>query len=318
MSAGSGFRPVDGGDAFPVSQETVVLLGLGLIGGSLALALRQTGRSRVIGIDRDSGTTAAALEAGAIHRAGTAEDVSAASLLILAVPPRAAIAFLEENAARLTAGTVVTDVCGVKAAVVTACSPLCRQAGAVFVGGHPMAGKEISGFGAADGDLFRGASYLLTPQVDTPAAAVERVERLAKEIGCARVTVTTPEHHDRQIAFTSQLPHVLAGAYVKSPRCPDHKGYSAGSYRDVSRVAPVDENLWSELFLLNREPLCEEIDQLILHLCQCRDAVAAGDEKRLRDVLREGRKIKQRVDAPAQGNGEKTDEPNDGAHGETL
>lgn len=296
MNGKSGFAPLE-------EKESIVILGLGLIGGSLALALQKTGRYRIIGLDRDAGVLEAARRAQAIDQAGTAEDLSSASLVLLAAPPKGVIAFLKENARRLSPGTVVSDVCGVKAAVVAACSPLCREAGAVFVGGHPMAGREISGFSAADGSLFCGASYLLTPEADTPLEAVERVRQLAEEIGCTRVTVTTPEHHDHQIAFTSQLPHVLAGAYVKSPRCPGHHGYSAGSYRDVSRVAPVDELLWSELFLFNRDALCGEIDQLIRHLRECRDAVAGGDEERLREVLRQGREIKQQVDQPVKQGG---------------
>lgn len=161
-----------------------------------------------------------------------------------------------------------------------------------------MAGKEHSGFSNADAGLFQGASYILTPEKDTPPAALSLLQELASALGCGRITVTTPDHHDRMIAFTSQLPHVLAGAYVKSPRCPEHNGYSAGSYRDVSRVATVDEKLWSQLFLLNADHLTEEIDTLIANLTACRDAVAAGDHSRLEDVLRRGREIKEGLLVP--------------------
>ena len=277
-------------------RTSVFILGLGLIGGSLALALTASGDTRVGGCDRDAETLRKALAAGALAGEGTEEALAQAELVILAVPPQAAAAFLREQATNLRPEAVVTDVCGVKTAVVEQCAPLCRRAGAVFVGGHPMAGKEVSGFDAAEAGLFQGASYIVTPLPDTPPAAVETVRRMAEDVGCTRVTVTTPEHHDALIAFTSQLPHVLAGAYVRSPVCPEHKGYSAGSYRDVSRVAPVDEGLWSELFLLNRDNLCREIDTLIGHLRECREAVASGDRDRLRRVLREGREIKQRVD----------------------
>ncbi|HIW73131.1 MAG TPA: prephenate dehydrogenase [Firmicutes bacterium] len=275
-------------------RQTIAIAGLGLIGGSLALALKANTACTVIGIDRRQEVQEAALAAGAVDRTGAAA-LPAAELLILALPPAAAAPFLREHAPSLKKGTLVTDVCGVKRAVVAACEPLCREHGLVFLGGHPMAGKETSGFESADAALFRGASYILTPAPDTPVWAEERMRELAAALGCARVTVSTPEEHDRMIAFTSQLPHVLAGAYVKSPCCPKHAGFSAGSYRDVSRVAAVDEKLWTQLFLLNADELCREIDTLIGHLHACRDAVASGDPARLEPVLREGRLRKESV-----------------------
>lgn len=277
---------------------TVAIAGLGLIGGSMAMALRRHSGCRVLGIDRDPGVLQAARERKAVHAAGGPELLREADLLVLALAPESAIAFLRENRALLPSGTVVTDVCGVKRAVVEVCSPLCRESGLHFIGGHPMAGKEHSGFSNADAGLFQGASYILTPEKDTPPAALSLLQELASALGCGRITVTTPDHHDRMIAFTSQLPHVLAGAYVKSPRCPEHNGYSAGSYRDVSRVATVDEKLWSQLFLLNADHLTEEIDTLIANLTACRDAVAAGDHSRLEDVLRRGREIKEGLLVP--------------------
>lgn len=277
-----------------MEQTHLVIAGLGLIGGSMALALRRRGDYRVSGIDIDPAVSAAALAKGAVTAAGGPDLLETADLLVLALPPDAAIAFLLANGARLPRGAVVTDVCGVKRAVVVACAPFCRAHGLHYVGGHPMAGREHSGFAQADAALFTGASYILTPLPGTPAPAIERVRRLATDLGCARLTVTTPEEHDRRIAFTSQLPHVLAGAYVKSPQCPLHHGFSAGSYRDVSRVATVDERLWSRLFLLNRDHLCAEIDTLIGNLAACRDALLAEDQSRLEAVLREGRVIKER------------------------
>lgn len=272
-------------------KETVGIIGLGLMGGSLAYALKKHTENTVVGIDCDDQVTASALAVGAIDKTGT-DFLPEADLLILALPPEGAISFLEKQASALRPGTVVTDVCGVKRVVMERCVPLCRKYGLHFVGGHPMAGKEKSGFKNADANLFRGASYILTPPDDTPEPVLERLNTMAQSIGCTRVTITTPEEHDRMIAFTSQLPHVLAGAYVKSPCCPNHKGFSAGSYRDVSRVAAVDERLWAQLFLLNADNICSEIDTLIDNLSACRNAVAAGDTKQLEAVLREGRERK--------------------------
>lgn len=276
-------------------KQTIAVAGLGLIGGSLARALKAYTSCTVIGVNRNTAVEAEALAAHAVDRTGIGA-MREAELLILALPPRAAAAFLREHASSLKPGTLVTDVCGVKRAVIAECEPICRENGLIFLGGHPMAGKETSGFSNADAGLFRGASYILTPTPETPPGAVETMRELAAAIGCARVTVTTPEEHDRMIAFTSQLPHVLAGAYVKSPCCPQHHGFSAGSYRDVSRVASVDETLWTQLFLLNADDLCAEIDTLIDNLRACRDAVAAGDAERLETVLREGRLRKQEAD----------------------
>lgn len=269
-------------------EHTIAIVGLGLIGGSLALALKMNTSNIVIGIDRDEAVLAAARKAGAADKTGT-DYLSEADMVILALSPEGEVRFLEEHVPLLREGTIITDVCGIKREVMKRCAPLCAAHSLYFVGGHPMAGKEKSGFANAEDTLFFGASYIFTPPQGTPPEVMESLRELAFSIGCKRVTVTTPEEHDRMIAFTSQLPHVLAGAYVKSPRCADHTGYSAGSFRDVSRVATVDEKLWTQLFLLNKDNLCGEIDTLIENLQACRDALAAGEASRVENVLREGR-----------------------------
>lgn len=276
-------------------NRTIGIVGLGLMGGSLAYALKEQPGNTVVGVDCDENVLAAALAAGAVDKTGTG-FLPEVGLLILALSPESVAAFLEKQASALRPGTVVTDVCGVKRRIMERCVPLCREHGLHFVGGHPMAGKEKSGFKNADANLFRGASYIFTPPDDTPEPVMNLLKETAYSVGCTRVTVTTPEEHDRMIAFTSQLPHVLAGAYVKSPCCPNHKGFSAGSYRDVSRVATVDEKLWAQLFLLNSDNICSEIDTLIKNLSACRDAVAAGDKELLEAVLREGRERKVKID----------------------
>ncbi len=272
-----------------MEKKTIAIVGLGLIGGSMALALRRRTPHHIIGICRNPAVAEAALSQGAIHEAGRAEDLSRADVLLLALPPEATVDYLRANAHRLTPGRVVSDVCGVKQGIVSACEALCAPYGACFVGGHPMAGKEHSGFGNADADLFVGASYILTPTDKTDPTALAVMQELATAMGCARLTITTPADHDQIIAFTSQLPHVLAGAYVTSPTCPRYRGYSAGSYRDVSRVATVDEHLWSRLFIWNKDALCGEIDGLIERLSRYREAIAAEDEDELKGILTEGR-----------------------------
>ena len=162
----------------------------------------------------------------------------------------------------------------------------------MFVGGHPMAGKERSGFEASEATLFRGASYLLVP-CGAPDWAKDTMKELAMDMGFGRVVETTPEHHDEMIAYTSQLPHALACAYVLSPRCPQHKGFSAGSYRDVSRVARINETLWTELFLDNREALSRELSTLIENLSSIQSALDREDGEALRALLRKGRQVKE-------------------------
>lgn len=280
-----------------MEKKTIALVGLGLMGGSMALALRQNPNPShsLLGLDADPDTLMAALKRSAIDQAGGSELLRLADIVILALAPETALAFLREHARAMRSGALVTDISGVKGMIVPQATALCEAAGLTFLGGHPMAGKEKSGFENADPDLFNGASYILTPTASTPQEAIDTMKALAAQLGCTRLTVTTPEHHDRMIAFTSQIPHVLAGAYVQSPCCPYHEGFSAGSYRDVSRVAAVDEHLWSELFCSNREALGDELDTLIAHLQAYREALAAGDRSALENLIRAGRERKDQV-----------------------
>jgi prephenate dehydrogenase len=186
----------------------------------------------------------------------------------------------------------VIDVCGVKRAI---CEPLWQIAekhGFLFVGGHPMAGVEHSGLEYATDTMFDRASMILTPPPGTDIQTLERLKKFFLGLGFRQVVFTTAEEHDQVIAYTSQLPHVVASAYVRSPLMLGHHGFSAGSFRDMSRVTGVDENLWTELFRQNREPLLAELDGLIERLAQYRDALRDGDEEGLRGLLREGRERK--------------------------
>ena len=274
--------------------KTVAVVGLGLIGGSLALAWSRAGLT-VWGVEIDPAVAEKALAAGAAERICVPEELAGAEVIVLALPPRACVRFLEQYADRLPAGAVVTDTCGVKQTVVAGCEPVCQRCGLRFVGAHPMAGKEHNGFANAQADLFAGASYILAPTADTDPAALDTVRDLALAAGCAGCTYTTPAEHDVRIAFTSQLPHVLAGAYVRSPVCASHVGFAAGSYRDVSRVAAVDEKLWSELFAENSAALQQELDGLIERLGQMRDALQTADRERIAALIREGRMAKEQM-----------------------
>lgn len=275
-------------------MNSIAIIGLGLIGSSVAKAVKNNSDCTVIGWNRDQTTAKAALEQGAIDFLWDKNSILAADLVLIATPPAATVDFLAENAAMIKKGAVVTDVCGIKARIVSECERICEENGLFFVGGHPMAGKEKGSFANSDASLFVGASYILTPTEKTAQAAINTMIELTKILKAGRVTVTTVEQHDKVIAFTSQLPHVLAGAYVKSPTCASRKGFSAGSFMDVSRVATADEKLWTELFSMNAENLCEEIDLLINNLAAYRDAIKKDDKQTLAALIKEGREIKER------------------------
>lgn len=272
----------------------IIIAGLGIIGGSIAKALKQNTPHQVLGMDVNQDSLLDACSCGAIDGKAGMEDIRTADMVYLCVYPETALEFAREYGPLLKEGCVLTDTCGVKAAVCAGMEELRGTGRYVFVPGHPMAGKERSGFAASDPSIFVGASYIIVPG-GAPEWAVELVEEQALLMGFGRIVRTDPERHDQMIAFTSQVPHALACAYVLSPRCRDHKGFSAGSYRDVSRVANINAELWSRLFLDNREALTRELDELIGNLSAIRDAVHAGDEEGLRGLLKRAGDIKREV-----------------------
>lgn len=269
----------------------IAIVGLGIIGGSYCKALKAHTKHTVIGINRTPSVTQKALEDGAIDMIGTPESLKDADITILCMYPQACLDFLRENGQYIRKGTIVTDAAGIKISICPQLKELSEQFGFIYVGSHPMAGKERNGYISSDENLFMGASFLITP-CGAEQAAVNKLSQLALEIGFGSIKVTTPEEHDRMIAYTSQLPHVLACAYVLSPSCPNHKGFSAGSYRDVSRVANINSKLWAELFLENREPLMAELEELNKNLSKLYEAIADKDKQGLTDLLEQGHQVK--------------------------
>ena len=270
----------------------IAIVGLGIIGGSYCKALKAHTTHTVIGINRTQSVAQKALQVGAIDIIGTPETLHEADIIVLCMYPQACVDFLRENGRYIRSDAVVTDAAGIKIALCPQLKELSEEFGFTYVGSHPMAGKEKNGFEASDENLFMGASFLITP-CGAPKAAVNKLAALALEIGFGTIKVTTPEEHDRMIAYTSQLPHVLACAYVLSPCCPKHKGFSAGSYRDVSRVANINAKLWSELFLENKEPLCEELLELNKNLGALYQAIKTEDRQALYELLEQGHQVKQ-------------------------
>ena len=269
-------------------KKNIAVAGLGLIGGSLARAFRTYTDCTVAGFDRDPEVVRAALRCGAISRAGSEKDIRKSDILHLCLYPRAAVQFTEKNLGAIPAECVVTDTCGVKESLCREMGKLARRGGFSFLGSHPMAGNEKSGFSAGRADLFKGADYIITP-CGAPERAVGILKTAALSIGFSRVILSTPEEHDQRIAFTSQLPHAVACAYVNCPAFSQRDGFSGGSCRDLSRVADINEILWTELFLENRGPLLHAMDALTESLAEIRKAVASGDSDALRAILARSR-----------------------------
>jgi prephenate dehydrogenase len=272
----------------------IAVIGLGIIGGSFCKAIKKYTDHTVMGINRTRAVAEKALSDGSIDVIGTKETLCEADIIILCMYPQACVDFIKQYGNHIRKGALVTDSSGIKRAICPELKKLSEQFGFVFVGSHPMAGKEKKGYEVSEADLYKGASFIITPCGAEPKYG-RMLAELALSIGFGMVKITTPEEHDRMIAFTSQLPHVLACAYVLSPCCPNHKGFSAGSYRDVSRVANINSKLWSELFLENREPLLTELNILTDNINEIKKAIANEDKQTLTDLLEQGHLVKQKL-----------------------
>ena len=275
-------------------MKKVAVIGLGIMGGSIAKALKKSNKYYVVGYNKPEEINDKALKDGAVDEIWDGTTPLDTDITLLAVNPSVTFELLETLPSLLKKGSILTDICGIKGEVVSLGEEACKRAGIRFVGGHPMAGRERSGYDYSTEDLFFNRSYILTETQNTDKEAINELSQMALDIGCAGVTITSPAHHDKMIAYTSQIPHILAGAYMNSPTSATHNGYSAGSYHDVSRVASVDENLWTQLFLANKENLLYEIDILIRNLQDYKDAVACMDGSRLSGIIKTGRILKER------------------------
>lgn len=264
------------------------IVGLGLIGGSIAKAFKATGEHRIFGTDKNESTIFKAKLVDAIDEPLTDENIGDCDIVITAIYPTDTVNYIVENAARFKKGAYVFDTCGVKDVV---CEPIwefCSDYDFTFIGGHPMAGREFSGFDYSKKNLFTGASMILCPKDCTNIAFLENLKKIWVSIGFTRIQITTPKEHDKMIAFTSQLAHVVSSAYIKSPTATKHRGFSAGSYKDMTRVAKLNETMWTELFLCNRKALTDEIDDLITRLSEYSTAIKNGDDDKLFDLLKKG------------------------------
>ena len=274
---------------------TVGIAGLGLIGGSLAKAYKEAGET-VLAFDKDEGTMLLAETMEIIDGRLNEETVGQCDCILIAIYPEAAIAYLKSIAPYVRKDAVVLDCCGTKRVVCEGCFPIAEEYGFVYAGGHPMAGTQHSGLKYSKANMFKGATMIIVPPVYDDIQLLEKIKNLLLPAGFGHVTVTTAARHDEIIAFTSQMAHVVSNAFIKSPTARQHKEFSAGSYKDLTRVAKLNEYMWTQLFMENKDYLIRELDWFIDALSQYRDAMAAGDTQRLCDILAEGRRIKEEVD----------------------
>lgn len=278
-------------------KKTAVVVGLGLIGGSMAKALKQYSDYEVYGWNRTRSVAEQALADGAID--GIADDavLSNCDLLIPSLYPQATIDFLVNVIPKMKTGAQIVDLVGVKTAIVNAVEELACKYGIRFTGGHPMAGLAKAGYERAFADLYQNANMILVPTKATGDGDIEQLSHLFRQLGFGNIKVCDKETHDRMIAHTSQLAHVVSNSYVKSPMSVEYVGFTGGSYADMTRIACLNEKVWKELFMLNKEALVSEVDRLVGHMLELRQAITDGDEALLETYLREGREAKELIDS---------------------
>lgn len=271
------------------------IIGLGLIGGSMAKAVKETKEHTVYGYDIVESTVLAAQLADAIDAPLSEENLPQCDIVIVSLYPGATVDYVTQNAENFKKGCLVFDCSGVKRSVCEKLNPVAQEHGFTFIGGHPMAGTQFWGFASSRASLFNGASMILTPCGISDIAVLDTAKKFFTSIGFGDITFSTPEEHDKIIAYTSQLAHVVSSAYVKSPLSSVRKGFSAGSYKDMTRVAKLNDKMWAELFLENSDNLAEEIDTLVKNLLDYKEAILNHNNENLTALLKEGKDMKKQV-----------------------
>ena len=269
------------------------IIGLGLIGGSMAKAVKERTAHYVFGFDKNEETIFLAEMTKGIDARLTAENLPECDIIFVAIRPDFAVQWVQEHVDLIKKGAILVDLCGVKRSVVDAIAPLAKEYGFHYIGGHPMAGKEVAGYINAASHLFDGASMILTPDAETDLPMLETLRDLFYSIGFGKLVFSTPDEHDRIIAYTSQLAHVTSSAYIQSPESQEHMGFSAGSFRDLTRVARLDEDMWTVLMMDNADYLSNQLDILIKNLQEYQDALHRRDAEKLHSLLKKGREMKE-------------------------
>lgn len=273
----------------------ITIVGLGLIGGSFCKAIKKYTDHHVIGIDKDDTAIDLAISMEAIDEVIPIDRMDMlyrGDLTILAIPPHQTVNFLLKNKDYFKKDSIVTDVCGVKEYIVSNVAEPLRQSGVEFIGSHPMAGTEYSGFAFSKSDMFSNASYLLTPTENTSKENLDILKTFAKEIGFKTVLETTAREHDQSIAYTSQLAHLVSNSYIRSSSLNKENGFSAGSFLDMTRVARLDEDIWTDLFLLNKKNILFELDQFVEHMQELKHVIENDDKEQIHKLLHKGHMLK--------------------------
>ena len=273
----------------------VGILGLGLIGGSLARAYAKNGHV-VYAADKNDSILEFAMLAGVVTEQLDCTTIPECDLVLLAIFAGGSKQWLIDYAHLINRKALVIDCCGIKTDICAAGFSIAKEYGFTFIGGHPMAGSHFSGFKFSRSNLFQGAPMVLVPPVYDDPLLLERAKEALKPCNFGSFSVTTAEKHDELIAFTSQMPHIVSNAYIKSPTAMTHKGFSAGSYKDLTRVAWLNPQMWAELFLSNKENILKELNIYIESLEKYRDAIMTENEELLIEILDEGRRCKEEVD----------------------
>ena len=273
----------------------VGILGLGLIGGSLARAYAKHGHT-VYAVDKDESILDFAILAGIVHEKLDNTTIPCCDLILPAIYTGGSAKWLEDNASFIRPDALVIDCCGIKQQICECGFRLAEKYGFTFIGGHPMAGSHFSGFKYSRSNLFQGAPMVLVPSRFDDPILLEAAKEALKPCNFGSFSVTTAADHDKMIAFASQMPHIVSNAYIKSPTAQSHKGFSAGSYKDLTRVAWLNPSMWAELFLSNKENILNELTTYIDALSAYKNAIEANDEAELIRILDEGRRRKEEVD----------------------
>ena len=268
-------------------DTNILIVGLGLLGGSYARALTKKGY-RVSAIEPRESAIAFAKENGFIEKGypvPTKEVVGQAELIIFALYPHILFDWVEEYGCYIKCGTIVTDVTGVKGAVVNRVQAALPE-GVEFISAHPMAGRERGGVEYSDDTIFHGANYIVVPTEKNTPAAIALCEKLGEELGFSKISQLSPKEHDAMIGFVSQLTHCIAVSLMTCNQTEHIEDYTGDSFRDLTRIARINDEMWSELFLLNREELISQIDTFSQELLTLRQYLERGDREAIRDMMR--------------------------------
>lgn len=276
----------------------VGVVGLGLIGGSIAKGYKadKSTSHKVYGADRDNIMLDYAIMSGAVDEKLDEKSIAECDLIFVCLYPKATMEYLEKNSKYISKNALVIDSCGTKREVCEVGFEMAKEYGFTFVGGHPMAGTHNSGFKYSRATMFSGAPMVIVPPVFDDMELLDRVKGSLAPLGFKAISVTTAAAHDKMIAFTSQMAHIVSNAYIKSPEARSHKGFSAGSYKDLTRVAQLNPDMWTQLFMENGDFLLDELDNFIENVTAYRDAIKNKDEKLLHKLLDDGRRIKGEID----------------------